>query len=77
MALYQHRNNWIQLNGQQLTFTTASTTNTSALPAGTTGIRIVANQACWVEVASSAAAVCKIPAGEIGNAPCPSAALAK
>ena len=30
-----------------------------------------------LNTASSAAAVCRMPAGEIGNAPCPSAALAK
>src|ERR1019366_4303258 len=30
-----------------------------------------------LNTASSAAAVCKMPAGEIGNVPCPSAALAK
>ena len=30
-----------------------------------------------LKTASSAAAVCRMPSGEIGNVPCPSAALAK
>ena len=56
-GIYQSTRQWMQLNGQQLTFTTASTTNSAAIPSGATGVRITANQACWVEVASSATAV--------------------
>lgn len=56
-GIYQSTRQWMQLNGQQVSFTTASASNSSLIPNGATGVRLTANQACWVEVGSSASAV--------------------
>ena len=76
-GIYQTTRQWMRANGQQLTFTTASTTNSSAFPTGTSGLRIAATQACWVELMASATPVTSayLPANTVEYIPAPDSAI--
>ncbi len=61
----------IYASQQQITFTTASGSSSSALPAGATVVRISANTAIWyaVGISASAAAGTYLPANTVEYAP--------
>ena len=76
MSLYHSYHSLIAGSAQAVVIGTASATASGTLPGATTGVRVVANAACWYRVDGSASPTTGafLPANVIEYAPCGSSA---